>query len=570
MRENRHRRSSTGLRVRVATGLTVVGAVLGLLAPASAAAEPTRAPSVAAGGSVLADAPEGVAGLAFVDAEGRVMVDASLAPFWLSCRSSCRVSVHMWYIDEDRGEEFDLGTRETTFQSSPTPVGPLNLPNTGVPYTHVAVTLTSGSQTATSTRIDWRPPVPDSPIDVVVRSWSSSGGGYVSYSISVAPPPRSSLPGQVCQGSASCKWTLWRVSADGTYGALQSNKSPGHSYPVSGTLRVYPGQRLVVSLTNSYLGITEWSQVMALPESSSDTITLGVNYTLATAVLTAAAATGADALTLCAPMQEVRTPSDGFTTQAFLTCFEAFEAGGAGRAATAIGAALGTGAVALLVANAATDPTTGEPRVPRPAPVPNPIDPPGKPVPVLGDVYWTVLDRIEDSLRERVTTHQPADDNQWRTAARTCFELAATLWFGTSVHPCETQNIFFPGSDIMAAAQHKAAAIAANPAWVRLTRGNPAGVSDGWYASEPACADRSPSMQCDEFPYFSTNEGGPGSSLRLVPQPDNSREGGLLNGFYRAPQCKITAGMPFLVIPTVVDVDAPSNALAPATFWACS
>ena len=35
-------------------------------------------------------------------------------------------------------------------------------------------------------------------------------------------------------------------------------------------------------------------------------------------------------------------------------------------------------------------------------------------------------------------------------------------------------------------------------------------------------------------------------------------------------QCRVTTGTPFLVIPTVVDADVPSNALAPATFWACS
>lgn len=556
---------------RVAIAMVVAAtAVMATVAPPAGAVEEASLSTIVPGERLPAETAEGVPGLAFVDDSGRLMVDRSIADAASGCRRSCRVWADLRYVDSEAGVDVALGRYQISYQGSSTATNPavaVNLPRTAAPYTHVTILVGSGSQTATSVEIELLPPVPETPMDVVVRSWRGTGAGYAEYSVSVEPSPTIYLPGRICQGS-SCRWTLWLVTADGTLTPLKTDNRPGHNSPVAGTYSVDPGQRLTVSLTNSYLGLTEWSQPMALPESAAYTISGGVNVPLATDVLEQAVASGADGLALCAPMQEVRDPNDGFTTRAFLACMEAFTAGGASRVTSAM-LTLGARALALLVANAATDPVTREPRVQRPAPTPNPTDTPDVPVPIAGDLYWSVLDRIEVSLRERVATHQPVNDDQWRTAARTCYDYAAALWSGLTTHPCQTHSIFFPGSDILAAAQHKAAAIAENPAWVRLTRGQVPNLPHTWYANESECAGRSISTPCDEFPYYSTQQAGPGASLRVIPIWPSSAEGGFLgSGFY--PACRVTTGTPFLVVPTVIDADVPSNALAPSTFWACS
>jgi len=79
--------------------------------------------------------------------------------------------------------------------------------------------------------------------------------------------------------------------------------------------------------------------------------------------------------------------------------------------------------------------------------------------------------------------------------------------------------------------------------------------SKGWYDDEENCQDRLTGQQCDEYPYISTEQGGPGNgvSLKLIDGPDNMNEGAQLGGFYKF--CGLAAepeGSPdrnFLVIP---------------------
>ena len=109
---------------------------------------------------------------------------------------------------------------------------------------------------------------------------------------------------------------------------------------------------------------------------------------------------------------------------------------------------------------------------------------------------------------------------------------------------CESMPIFAPGDDVWAAANHDSDAI--------YGRGQPAilnyaskdsnkarGVVDGWYETY-GNADVNECMRgydtkvlhCDEYPFMSTAQGGPGASLRVINRTDNIKEGARLEGFY--------------------------------------
>jgi len=91
--------------------------------------------------------------------------------------------------------------------------------------------------------------------------------------------------------------------------------------------------------------------------------------------------------------------------------------------------------------------------------------------------------------------------------------------------------------------------------------------SAGWYNS-PAYTEcwgltgGNTGNDCDEYPYRSTHEGGPGASLRPVPSSDNQGEGNGISSFY--PTCGITNndGKEFAVVPMTWES-------APATFYYC-
>lgn len=132
-----------------------------------------------------------------------------------------------------------------------------------------------------------------------------------------------------------------------------------------------------------------------------------------------------------------------------------------------------------------------------------------------------------------------------------------------------------PGSDVVEAARHDAAAIAGNPAWLVLTRRRPPTVTPGWYRSYAPCdvAYDGLVVNCDEYPYASTAEGGPAApakpqaSLRLLDKDGNQQEGRWLGGFFT--RCGIENGDQFWVVPLVVDAPVPVNAVAPPTVGVC-
>jgi hypothetical protein len=139
---------------------------------------------------------------------------------------------------------------------------------------------------------------------------------------------------------------------------------------------------------------------------------------------------------------------------------------------------------------------------------------------------------------------------------------------------CDTTAIFFTAGSSPEATQHDREAIASNPAWLRLTysssaeklaAGKPRNPS--WYGSS-GCPAPVTGMQCDEYPYYTTNEGYPDGSpsLKLIPAGDNASQGGSYGNF--AKQCFASIpqtdqiGRQFLVIPL------PS--VIPTTTWVCA
>jgi hypothetical protein len=143
--------------------------------------------------------------------------------------------------------------------------------------------------------------------------------------------------------------------------------------------------------------------------------------------------------------------------------------------------------------------------------------------------------------------------------------------------------VLFPGNDTPESTGHDVQALGGNPAWMHLTH-DVYRYPSGWY-SKPIYGDpcgaakralgqsASAGQDCDEFPFRSTREGGPGlpywtdpgnpmkvgASIQPIKGNDNSRQGGIVGAFYAA--CSIPTGgssAGFTVIPIP---------LLPKTMW---
>jgi hypothetical protein len=104
-----------------------------------------------------------------------------------------------------------------------------------------------------------------------------------------------------------------------------------------------------------------------------------------------------------------------------------------------------------------------------------------------------------------------------------------------------TESIYFPGDDQAQIASHDAAAIASTPALAQLHYAKTAEKSDdptyhrSW-ANQYQCVGQSGGQRCDEYPFYSTDEGYPVANppfLKLVPAEQNAKQGTTLLAFYR-------------------------------------
>ena len=129
--------------------------------------------------------------------------------------------------------------------------------------------------------------------------------------------------------------------------------------------------------------------------------------------------------------------------------------------------------------------------------------------------------------------------------------------------PCNVKgkaNMFYPGGDTPETTRHIADAIATGQKAL-LHRGP----RISWnYRATLACAGNVAwltGLWCDEYPFATSKEGGPGASTRLVPAGEQMLQGGYLAAFYGA--CAITTSPPddaYAVGPVPI---------SPQTLWVC-
>jgi len=89
-----------------------------------------------------------------------------------------------------------------------------------------------------------------------------------------------------------------------------------------------------------------------------------------------------------------------------------------------------------------------------------------------------------------------------------------------------------------------------NPSWYLLHRQRPP-QDRAWMDTVPECIDaRANGLICDEFPFASTVEGGPGAFIRGVTANESDVQFRTLGRFYNTHKCNVqTTGRPFLVVP---------------------
>ena len=112
------------------------------------------------------------------------------------------------------------------------------------------------------------------------------------------------------------------------------------------------------------------------------------------------------------------------------------------------------------------------------------------------------------------------------------------------------------------ATRHDRDAIMGFPIWALVTKGPNAEAPDGseaqaarrWYRNLPQCRAALKGQDCDEYPFYSTIQGGPArdgfpaGDIRPINAGDNRAQGASLNGFYQG-SCNVSNGVNFLVLP---------------------
>jgi hypothetical protein len=107
-----------------------------------------------------------------------------------------------------------------------------------------------------------------------------------------------------------------------------------------------------------------------------------------------------------------------------------------------------------------------------------------------------------------------------------------------------------PGGDTPETTAHIVDALSSNAGWSVLTRAeHPDSTSNRrWYQGDSRCAGEvGDALSCDEYPFYTSRQGGPGASLRLVPGWEQDKQGGFLSAFYGA--CGIGQGDDYVVAP---------------------
>lgn len=155
----------------------------------------------------------------------------------------------------------------------------------------------------------------------------------------------------------------------------------------------------------------------------------------------------------------------------------------------------------------------------------------------------------------RLAEQNRLEDQTARTVVSQCLTYVANAMSGADPYQeCSTRPIFMSGrADVPEATQHDVEALMTNPAWVQL---NYRPVAQGpspriWYDTDPVCRATPGGQNCDEYPFYSTEQGGglavPRPSLKVIDGPQNRHQGSLYSSFLKV--CGLKSGDPFLAVP---------------------
>jgi len=237
----------------------------------------------------------------------------------------------------------------------------------------------------------------------------------------------------------------------------------------------------------------------------------------------------------------------------YLACEEAVAAGKSTASVLRGVAAAGGGTAVLwyLYEEKTKEQTSPEQTEPEEETEPLPVPPVGWP----GEIGAEAA-----TLRE--LNSQLESEREARIVMKQCQRLASRAALPTS--RCTELPIFASGDlDVPQATKHDLEALLRYPRWVKLNYEDSATKPNrAWYNAYSVC-DESPRIRnCDEFPFFSTEQGGgsakPRPSLKLIDAKQNKRQGGKLARFYSACGINIGQGKPFLNVPMPPGSNVPT------------
>lgn len=204
-----------------------------------------------------------------------------------------------------------------------------------------------------------------------------------------------------------------------------------------------------------------------------------------------------------------------------------------------------------------------------------PFEAPYFEVPTTMPQAWPVDDLANRYMLQTRGNDISQDDAA--VAGQVCLWYAARASLSKSA--CDRMPIFFTGADVNKATTHDAQQIFLHPEWIKLNyEATGTKANRSWYETQSPCVDGPPESgeQCDEFPFFASEQGGPLATplphLQWIDGIDNRRQGGYYGNFIQScglrtgtPQtgANATGGTAFLVIPLMPALHIP-------TFYLCN
>jgi Deoxyribonuclease NucA/NucB len=306
-------------------------------------------------------------------------------------------------------------------------------------------------------------------------------------------------------------------------------------------LRLGPGTyRAAVRDTENLYAATQWWTIPSSPTAEPEEETADDFNLLALATMFAGPSQVCGAL-LFYPGTHFQGSS---VSDQYLACEQAVAAGKSTSAVLRAVAAAGGGTAVLwyLYETQTEQQTAPEQTEPTEESLPPPVTPIGWP----GEI-------ATETGTLRTLNPQLTSDREARIVIKQCHRLTIRANLPTS--RCLELPIFASGDlDVPQATKHDLEALLYYPPWVKLNYERSKGkAGEGWYKAFAVCKENSPFRHCDEFPFFSTLQGGgsarPRPSLKLIDATHNQRQGGKLGRFYNACGVNVGEGRPFLNVP---------------------